>query len=378
MLIQTENRFGRRAVLICFSHLRWDFVYQRPQHLLSRASQTTSVFYIEEPVFKAGQPELVSKVAPCGVTVMVPHMPDLQDDAANAQQLRGLLDRFLESERPDHLTLWYYTPMALRFSDHLLPDFCVYDCMDELSAFRFASPALLSAETELLGRCDVVFTGGESLFKSKRHRHPNVYCFPSSVDKAHFARARALTASRRGDPLKVGFFGVIDERMDLELVEHLSELRPEVQFVMLGPLAKIAEDELPKSANLQWLGPRDYADLPVYLAQWDAGFMPFALNESTRFISPTKTPEFLSAGLAVVSTNIADVARPYGQQGLVEIALTAEEFADALDRAIRCRHDSNRLASVDVFLADKSWDDTFSQMQAIIDDNVSNLASRQA
>jgi UDP-galactopyranose mutase len=379
MLIQSGNRFGRRTMLVCFSHLRWDFVYQRPQHLLSRAAQTTAVFYFEEPVFDAEQAELVSKVATCGVTVMVPHMPDLRDEGANAQQLRDLLDRFLEAERPDHLTLWYYTPMAMQFSNHLRPDFCVYDCMDELSAFRFASPELMSAETELLASCDVVFTGGESLFESKRHRHPSVYCFPSSVDKAHFSQAREMASSGGVTLLQVGFFGVIDERMDLELVRRLVELRPEIQFVMVGPLAKIAQEDLPRSANLQWLGARDYGDLPMHLAQWDAGFMPFALNESTRFISPTKTPEFLSAGLAVVSTNIADVAQPYGRQGLVEIAHTAEEFAEALDRAIDQRNDKDRLARVDAFLADKSWDDTFLQMQALmIADDVRDSASLQA
>jgi glycosyltransferase involved in cell wall biosynthesis len=376
MLIQTHNRFGRRATLLCFSHLRWDFVYQRPQHLLSRAAKTSSVYYFEEPVFGAQEATIVKKEQTSGVVVIVPHLPDLHNSEANANQLRKLLDQFLETERPDHLTLWYYTPLALRFSDHVRPDYCVYDCMDELSAFRFAPPELIHAEKQLLARCDIVFTGGESLFESKRDRHRNVYCFPSSVDKAHFASAREMAADAGGNaPLQVGYFGVIDERMDLELVERLAELRPHMNFVMVGPLAKIAEGELPRASNLHWLGPRNYLDLPKYLAEWDAGFMPFALNESTRFISPTKTPEFLSAGLPVVSTNIADVARPYGHQGLVEIAHTAEEFADSLDRAVARRNDKERLAIVDAFLADKSWDNTFLQMQAAIAEDLHSLAS---
>ena len=381
MLVQIDNRFGSRAALVCFSHLRWDFVYQRPQHLLSRAARGTEVFYFEEPVFGASEALLERKPTTSGVVVLVPHLVDVQDDKVHDRQLRKLLDEFLEVERFDYLTAWYYTPLALRFSDHIRPDFCVYDCMDELSAFRFAPPESVTAEKQLLACCDVVFTGGESLYESKRHSHRNVCCFPSSVDKAHFASARAMTRARSADvshvsvgPL-VGFFGVIDERMDFDLVQRLAELRPLTQFIMLGPLAKVSEGDLPQAANLHWLGGRNYLELPKYLAQWDAGFMPFALNESTRFISPTKTPEFLSAGLAVVSTNIADVARPYGQQGLVEIAHSAEEFADALDRAISRRDDQHRLGRVDSFLADKSWDDTFRQMQMVIGNDQRSLAS---
>jgi hypothetical protein len=376
MLIQTNVRFGRRTTLVCFSHLRWDFVYQRPQHLLSRAARTTSVYYFEEPVFDTEHAMLVRREVASNVTVIVPHLPHLQDGDANARQLRELLDQFLEAERPDHLTFWYYTPLALRFSDHIRPDYCVYDCMDELSAFRFAPPELIDAEKQLLATCDMVFTGGESLFQAKRNRHRNVYCFPSSVDKGHFASARQIAANAgNGDAVQIGFFGVIDERMDLELVERLAELRPQMDFVMLGPLAKISETDLPRASNLHWLGARDYQDLPNYLANWSAGFMPFALNESTRYISPTKTPEFLSAGLAVVSTNIADVATPYGRKGLVQIADTAEQFADALDSAVRRRNDEQRLASVDAFLADKSWDNTFHQMLAAITEDLRSLAS---
>lgn len=378
MLVQTDRRFGRRAALVCFSHLRWDFVYQRPQHLLSRASLTTQVYYFEEPVFNGETAELVRRQTSSAVVVMVPHLPAGQGAEQDTRAMRNLLDQFLQSERFDDLTFWYYTPLALRFSDHIRPDYCVYDCMDELSAFRFAPPELLSAEKQLLAKSDVVFTGGESLYEAKRHSHNHVFCFPSSVDKAHFSQARAMprqSATSIPAGPRVGFFGVIDERMDLDLVERLARLRSDMQFIMLGPLAKVGEAELPRAANLHWLGPKDYLDLPGHLAGWDAGFMPFALNESTRFISPTKTPEFLSAGLPLVSTNIVDVARPYGQLGLVEIAHTAEQFAEALDRVIGQRDDKRRLARVDEFLADKSWDDTFCQMQAAITKDLQSLAS---
>lgn len=370
---QRTNAGGsHQAGLICFSHLRWNFVYQRPQHLLSRAAESYRVIYIEEPIFDADVPALTGYVTPSGVTVMVPHLPGGQDEATRNSQQRALLDELLSDEMFDDLTFWYYSPMALQFSDHIRADCTIFDCMDELSAFRFAPPALIEIEKELLRRADIVFTGGSSLYQAKRAAHRSVHCFPSSVDKAHFATARRHTpANAAGDQAaiphpRIGFFGVIDERMDLALVARLAELRPQLQFVMIGPLAKISDDDLPRAGNLHWLGPKDYSDLPAYLSGWDCGFMPFALNESTRFISPTKTPEFLSAGLPLVSTNITDVANPYEQLGLVAIAHSPEAFAAAIDVALATKDDAARLAQVDAFLADKSWDDTFKAMQRLI------------
>jgi len=365
-------RRAHRAGIICFSHLRWNFVYQRPQHLLSRAARTQRVIYFEEPVFDVDSPQLTSYVAPSGVVVTVPHLPGGLDGDTTNSLLRTLLDDLIADNVLDDLTFWYYSPMALQFSGHIHPDCTVFDCMDELSAFRFAPPSLVMMEKQLLGRADIVFTGGSSLYKAKREAHRSVHCFPSSVDKEHFAKARHPDPAQAPNDQyaiphpRVGFFGVIDERMDLGLVAQLAELRPGLQFVMVGPLAKISDSDLPRAGNLHWLGPKDYAELPGYLSGWDAGFMPFALNESTRFISPTKTPEFLSAGLPLVSTNIADVAQPYGELGLVAIAHTPEQFARAIDDALAAKNDLRRLETVDQFLADTSWDQTFDAMQGLI------------
>src|SRR3954465_9420451 len=251
--------------------------------------------------------------------------------------------------------------------------------MDELSAFRFAPPALVAREKQLIERADVVFTGGQSLYEAKRHAHPNIHCFPSSIDKEHFAAARALRAAAGpADQAAIarpraGFFGVIDERMDLELVAGLAAAAPDLQIMMIGPLAKIDASELPQAPNLHWLGPKQYDELPSYLAGWDCGIMPFALNESTRFISPTKTPEYLAAGLPLVSTDINDVRRPYGDMGLVAIAGSPAEFSEAIRRSFALRDDPERLTRADRFLADKSWDRTFSQMQALIHEGMNAL-----
>ncbi len=284
-----------------------------------------------------------------------------------------MLDALLAERGGGRTTIaWFYTPMALGFAAHLAPDLTVYDCMDELSLFRGAPPVLVRHEQALLSRADLVFTGGRSLYEAKRDRHPRVHCSPSSIDAAHFRGARGGGAAEAADQAgiphpRIGFFGVIDERMDAGLVGALAAARPDWSFVMVGPVVKVEEASLPRLPNLHWLGGRKYAELPAYLAGWDAGFMPFARNESTRFISPTKTPEFLAAGLPVVSTPVADVVSDWGGGGLVDIAGDAPAFADALGRALD-RPRAGWLRDVDRRLAEISWDRTWDGMRLEMSD----------
>ncbi|GGE28562.1 glycosyl transferase [Agaricicola taiwanensis] len=364
------NSLGRPSadVLICFSHLRWNFVYQRPQHLLSRAARQQTVYFVEEPIFEEGaDPHLAVERTPENVTVAVPVLPAGMNGPQITRLQRGLIDELLaDIGNADRITLWYYTPMALPFSRHLNADLCVYDNMDELSAFRGAHPRLIAMERELFRRAQVIFTGGQSLFEAKRRRHHNVHAFPSSIDATHFGRARQddvpVLADQDGiEGPRLGFFGVIDERMDIDLVGRIAELRPDWQFMMIGPVVKIDPASLPQRANLHWLGSKRYEELPAYLAGWDVGIMPFALNESTRFISPTKTPEFLAAGVPVVSTAITDVIRPYGQDGLVEIAADPQEFVAKAEHLL-ARPKDGWLKRVDAHLAGMSWDLTWQGM----------------
>lgn len=366
-----------RDLLLCLSHLRWDFVFQRPQHLLSRAVRNgMEVVFLEEPMDdpSAAAPWLELRPTEEGVTVAVPRLPPGLDGAGMAAAQRRLLDGLLVARgaATRRVIAWFYTPMALEFAAHLRPDLTVYDCMDELSLFRGAPPRLVELEAMLLARAGLVFTGGRSLFEAKRGRHDSVHLFPSSIDAAHFRAARAprpdLPDQEAIPRPRIGFFGVVDERMDLGLVAALAAARPGLSFVMIGPVVKIDPAELPRAANLHWLGGRRYAELPAYLAGWDAGFMPFARNESTRFISPTKTPEFLAAGLPVVSTPITDVVRDWGApegNGLVEIATDAAGFAAALDRMLAAPREAWR-ARVDRVLARQSWDRSWAAMQALI------------
>ncbi|MFL5377439.1 MAG: glycosyltransferase [Myxococcales bacterium] len=358
--------------LLCFSHLRWNFVFQRPQHLLSRFARERRVFFFEEPVHDAQEPALEMRTSPEGVHVAVPHLPRDLDEEQSEQALRRLVDRLVEEEDLRRYVTWYYTPMALPFSRHLDSLAVAYDCMDELSLFRGAPPRLLQLERELLQRSSVVYTGGHSLFEAKRDKHPNVHAMPSSVDLAHFARARAPQADPADQAAiphpRLGFFGVIDERLDLDLLRGLAAARPDWHILLLGPVVKIDPASLPRGPNVHYLGMKKYEELPAYLAGWDVALLLFARNEATRYISPTKTPEYLAAGRPVVSTSIRDVMRPYGARGLVEIADSPSDFVLAVSACLR--GDSERQRRADAFLSTMSWDATFARMKALLDECV--------
>jgi glycosyltransferase involved in cell wall biosynthesis len=358
--------------LICFSHLRWNFVYQRPQHLMSRFARSRPVFFFEEPVFGGHAASLETQRLENGVTVAVPHLPHGLGEAEQIDAQRGLLDRLCRDHGIGRPVLWYYTPMSGPFSEHLAAEEVIYDCMDELSAFRGAPPAMVERERRLLERARVVFTGGRSLYEAKRHQHANVHAFPSSVDVAHFRRARARQAEPPDQAHiprpRVGHYAVLDERLDTGLVAALAEDRPDLQLILVGPVVKIDPAELPRRANIHYLGGKSYDELPAYLAGWDVAFMPFALNESTRFISPTKTPEYLAAGKPVVSTPVTDVIRTYGERGLVRIAANATEFVDAIEACLSMAGAERQawLAEVDGLLDEMSWDRTWAQMKELI------------
>ena len=364
-----------RPLLVCFSHLRWDFVFQRPQHLMSRFARTHDVHVWEEPMFHAAPaaPRVEARQVAPNLTVATPHLIEGMAEEAVEAALCALLDEHLGTDRPD--VAWYYTPMMLPFSRHLEPACTVYDCMDELANFRFAPPRLLELESELFERADLVFTGGYSLYEAKRSRHPSVHPFPSSVDIAHFAQARATPPSNERPTL--GFYGVLDERFDIDLLGAIADNRPEWRFVMVGPIVKISPDELPKRENIVYPGPATYEQLPGLLAQWDVALMPFAINDATRFISPTKTPEYLAAGKPVVSTPVRDVIRHYGRLQGVKIAATPEEFVAGCESALQlAESDGDWLAEVDQALSVMSWETTQARMAGLIAEVVEAVPAR--
>jgi hypothetical protein len=365
--------------IICFSHLRWNFVYQRPQHLMSRAARNSRVFYFEEPVYTSFPDTFRVHIDNSNHVAVV--TPELEEGDVNYgdrekltvdQRLSRLLDQFIRLYRIDNFIAWYYAPMALSFSAHLHPRAIVYDCMDELSAFKFAPPELMMLERKLLDKAGTVFTGGHRLYQAKKGLHKNIHPFPSAIDKQFFLPAREKMSENHDQSdiphPRLGFFGVIDERFDIELVRRIAALKPDWHFVFIGPVVKIDPASLPYNNNIHYLGMKDYRQLPSYIAGWDLCIMPFAINASTEFISPTKTPEFLAAGKRVISTPIHDVVYPYGVDGLVGIADDAEGFIEIAEYELKRKPDNLWLGKVDQFLSSVSWDTTWKNMEAKIEE----------
>jgi UDP-galactopyranose mutase len=379
----THREHPMTSPLIVFSHLRWDFVYQRPQHLLSRIAHQHRVIFIEEPLFEAGAVPHFEYRNPCdNVLVLRPispvEAPGFHDDQLPV--LKPLLQQLLQDEELEDYLVWFYTPMALPLLAELEPEAVIYDCMDELSAFKGAPKQMRQRESALLKRADLVLTGGPSLYQNKRDLHPNVHCLPSSVDAAHYAPERITqhheeylaAEALQGHILapRVGFFGVIDERLDLGLVAALADARPDWHIVMVGPVVKIEPEALPQRDNIHWLGQQSYARLPALVAGWDVCMLPFALNEHTRCISPTKTLEYLAAEKPVVSTPVNDVVSMYGD--VVRIARTPGEFIEACEAALQetPQQRADRLVASAATVSRFSWDESARTVLRLMDEAV--------
>lgn len=362
--------------LMCFSHLRWDFVYQRPQHLLSRFANDCIVYFLEEPMF-TDAPESTIKFTRklTNLWVGVPLISN-SEEADSDTVLTQLLDKFFATKSVEDFAFWYYTPMALNFSSKYSPKITIFDCMDELSAFKNAPAKLKELEKQLMNKADIVFTGGQALYEAKKNQHANIFPFPSSIDKGHFAAARENISEPEDQAkikgVKLGFYGVIDERFDIDLIRDIADARPEWQLILIGPVVKISPDILPKNQNIHYLGQKSYQELPAYLSGWDIALIPFLLNESTRFISPTKTPEYMSAGRPVISTPIRDVVHPYGVNKLVHIGSNGDEFIKYAEQELAVSDKSQWLEQSDEFLAGNCWDNTYASMTAKIRDTVKN------
>lgn len=373
-----QPRKADMPTLLVFSHLRWGFVFQRPQQLLSRLARDWRVVFVEEPMPGDGPPRLERREAMPGVEVLVPvtgiAAPGFDD--AQLPVLQPLLQAWLAAEGITQPVVWFYTPMALPLLAALSPAAVVYDCMDELSAFRGAPAALRQREAALMQRADLVLTGGPSLYEARRHRHPNVHCLPSAVDPAHFAPARLLPASAEAETARqlhagiqaprLGFYGVIDERLDIGLLAHLADARPDWQWVMAGPVVKIDPASLPQRPNLHWVGMQPYAVLPYLVAQWDVCLLPFALNESTRFISPTKTLEYMAGEKPVVSTAVHDVQVLYGD--VVRVAHSPQQFVAACEAALNETAEARerRVTAMLKTVWRMSWDDTVQTIRGLL------------
>jgi glycosyltransferase involved in cell wall biosynthesis len=353
--VQHSNN-GNNYDMVVFCHLRWDFVYQRPQHIISRIAKNRKVLFIEEPWFREEQSD--SRLIKINDNLHV-----LQPNAHTIDDIAAILPQYVSKNIE---TGWFYSASFVPLLNYFSFGTIIYDCMDELSLFKGAPEKLIEQEKYLMGHAEIVFTGGKSLYESKIKHHGNVYCFPSSVDREHFKKALngiSIPEDMPEGKLTVGYFGVIDERIDMQLINSVALLKPEVNFVMIGPLAKIGEHELAKQHNIHYLGMKDYRELPAYLKGFAIAMMPFALNDATKYISPTKTLEYMAAGKAIISTAITDVVRDYSN--CVSIVNSAEEFAAAIE-SIMAAETFKRITAYSDILEKTSWDTTVQNMEAIM------------
>jgi UDP-galactopyranose mutase len=373
------------SAVVSFSHLRWNFVYQRPQHVLSRVAETRPVHFIEEPLPCEDRelPHWRQSNPHPNVTVWTPILKLGEQRGFSESlipQLRTMVTDLVSELEISELIVWFYTPMALPLAENLSPTAVVYDCMDELSAFMNAPRLIIDRESELLDRADVVFTGGPSLYRAKKNRHPNVHCFPSSVDATHFGKAKRRLAEpddqRDLSRPRLGFFGVIDERLDVQLLDATARTHPEWQIMMVGPVVKIDPSILPRHDNIHYVGQRSYEDLPSYIRGWDVCLLPFARNDATKFISPTKTLEYMAAEKMIVSTPITDVADPYGY--IVFLGDTPKAFIEQCETALSlpAKERQRRIKLMRDVLAQTSWDNTVAQMMEALAACCRNSTSR--
>jgi UDP-galactopyranose mutase len=375
--VTAPGEAAARPLLVAFSHLRWQALRQRPQHLMSRLARWWSVVFVEEPV-PSSSTWIASRQVEPGVEVLVPHTTAAPGAVGDEQvrDLRRLLQPRLTRQPID--VCWFFTPMAWPLVDGIDSACVVYDCMDELAAHAGAPRrALRQRERGLLHHADLVLASGPALFDARRRSHPHAYCVPNSVDAAHFApaslvpdsscafAARALQDGIAGP--RLGYFGVIDDRVDLVLLDRLAAARPDWSLVMVGPVARIEPARLPRRPNIHWLGAQPYEVLPYLLASWDLALLPFARNEATRRVSPTKTLEYLAGEKPVVSTAIADVIGLHGH-AIEVVQGGARDFVAICERVLgeEARARDRRLQITLATVCMQSWDHSAQSVRELV------------
>ena len=383
-------------LILCLSHLDWDYVWQRPQHILSRLARRSPVLYVSEPELSnsvTGRPQLKLVAGDHNVSAWKPIFPNTPAVLEQWRELYvGLVQDLLQRQgwRPPDaagdeagrpLILWFYTPLPYYCLERIPADLVVYDVMDELANFKNAAGDLRQREANVLAAADVVFTGGRSLYQARQDRHPNVHLFPSGVEPAHFARAldpeTKIAAEIAALPRPIlGYTGVIDERIDLALLRRLAVEHPEWSIVMVGPVTKIEVDDLPRLPNIYYSGQQPYDRLPNFLKGFDVCLMPFAINEATRSISPTKTLEYMAAHKPIVSTPVPDVVANW--RDVVAIAADPAEFAAAVAAALDESESERgqRRGREEAHLAGNTWDHIAGEMQRIIEDGLGEREGR--
>jgi glycosyltransferase involved in cell wall biosynthesis len=367
--------------IIVHSHLGWDWVWQRPQQFHSRLSKTHPVLFVEGPIpseevekSRVTLREISDYPNIVVLQMVVPASRFRTDGAWVDTERRRLVQTVLEGplgrsfENP---VQWFYDPMAVTaFLGHMDESAVVYDCMDELSQFKGAPRELVRRERELLNAADVVFAGGPKMARSKARFNSNCHSYGCGVDIKHFGKARHAATKVPQDVAQLsgpvlGYIGVVDERLDYDLLANLADHNPAWSIAIVGPHTKVDPADFPKRDNLHFLGGRDYSQLPAYAKAFDVCMMPFAKNEATEYINPTKALEYMATGRPIVSTDVEDVVLQFSD--VVEIAVTHDEFIAGCERSIA--QPSLRRINAGLKMAkNNSWDSIVAQLERHVED----------
>lgn len=355
--INNEN-LGQYYDVIVFCHYRWQFVYQRPQHIIGRLATNLKVLFIEEPLLNPDSNRSGNLI------VMNDNLHILQPNVQNIESIAHIIPEYVTNKSVP--VGWFYSPSFSPLLKHINFQTVIYDCMEEPSLIKGDSKDAINQEKYLMSRADIIFTNGRSLYESKKQRHSNVHLFPGSVDKSHFYKASNWNTvpddiAHIQSPI-VGYYGIIDERIDFSLLHETALKLPNVSFVMIGPLMADVQN-LPKEANIHYLDMKSYDEMPHYLKAFDIAMMPFVVSDATKYISPAKTLEYMAAGKPIISTKTGDVV---DYRICVNVIETAEEFCNAitflLDRMDRLSLEMEYYS----ILKKTSWDAVTHKMESMI------------
>jgi UDP-galactopyranose mutase len=356
--------------LICFSDLSWNTDFKRAEQLMTKFAKQQRVFFLEDLVeVETEHPFLLGNTLSGGVKIYIPHLPIGLPKNKIDETIKFLLDELIAKENIINFISWYYNPMALAYSQHLKAKCIIYDCIKEVSLIKNPDAELMKLESDLLKNADLVFTDGITLYEQKKNKSSNIYTIISSIDREHFAKCTSTPdpIDQAGIPHpRLGYYGVINNQLDLDLLSSIADNLCEWQFIILATEDIFEMENSPKQSNVHFLGKKQYKDLPCYLSGWDVVMLPFAKNETTKFLSPTITSESLAAGKPIVSTSIKCVVHPFGEQGLVYLADNSESFAENAKIAYISKENLDWKMKADHFLNENSWENTWKKMNDLI------------
>ncbi len=361
----TEGVVGNGYPIVCFSDISWNVKFQRPHQLFSQAKRINIIIFIEKPLLqRSGKPNhFISRVSD-NILILTPVITDEDPESTIHETVEQLLTEKLKSHNTTEYICWYYSPKAINYSQKLTPKLIIFDCMDECCGYEGADTEVNESEKKLLEVTDLVFTGGRSLCNAKKLLHKNVHLFPDSIDYERFNgnTKQAKKNIIKKPAAKIGYFGVIDERLDLNLLDKIAANKPKWKFEIAGPIVENMHGKLPERKNITFTGDIRDEEIPSIIGEWDAAILPYSKNNSTENTAPSRLLVYFAANKNIVSTSINDIVHYFGENGMVRIADEPDDFVKALEAAIKYKPEAEWQKKVDSIIRKTTWEKTWNGM----------------